>query len=130
MNMSATQSRTAPAERVSQAERSWEADQAVRHTASNATPPRFVTSGTPQDASSSTEFSSDSSAWQRTSLRENCWPHPWSAADSGERNSDPDVADADGGENAESGSSLSGLMLERFDDDERWRELARSGRAL
>jgi hypothetical protein len=128
--MSATQNRTA-AERLSRgADQRWETAEAAGQAASNATPPRFVTSGTPHDAANRARFEPDSGVWQRVPLRENCWPHAMSAADSGDRRSDPDLADADGGEDSDTGSSLSGLMLERFDDDERWRELARSGRAL
>lgn len=127
--MSATQSRTAPADRIScDAQQRWEAE-AARQAASNATPQRFVTSGTPHDTSNA-QFEADSGVWQRVPLRDNYWPHEMSAADSGDRKSDPDAPDADGGAGSDTGSSLSGLMLERFDDDERWRELARSGRAL
>jgi hypothetical protein len=124
--MSASHTRTAPAERVSPAaQQRREAADAARRTSIDATPQRFVTSSTPHAGS----IEPESCIWQHASL-ENWWPYTSSAADSGERRSEPDLPAADGGEGSEGGSVLSGLMLERFDDDERWRELARTGRAL
>jgi hypothetical protein len=58
------------------------------------------------------------------------WEKFWAAADSGEIESAMEPSAADGGEGSDRESVLAGLMLERFDDDERWRELARTGRAL
>jgi hypothetical protein len=63
-------------------------------------------------------------------LAESKWAQFWAAADSGEAQFDREGADADGGEQADTGSHLAGLMLERFDDDECWRKLARTGRSL
>lgn len=93
---------------------------AKQSNAGNATPARFVTSETPHHKD-----------WEETAsmtLSNDQWTHqPWTAADSGELDSsqapDEQVDSADLG-------FLAGLMLERFDDDERWRELARTGRAL
>jgi hypothetical protein len=62
------------------------------------------------------------------SLSEDGWARFWAAADSGEvdnlESPATDVSDSD------QGSVLAGLMLERFDDDEQYRELVRTGRAL
>jgi hypothetical protein len=128
-NMSATQSRTALIRISCGAQHTPEAAEASRQAASNASPQRFVTSGTPHSAPTAQESEVDTGVWQRATLRENYWP-VWSAADSGDPHSDPGAPDADGGEGSGDESVLSGLMLERFDDDERWRELARTGRAL
>jgi hypothetical protein len=92
-------------------------------TTNHATPERFATSGTPHAVTGD--------PWDdlvRTSLPSGRWAQFWTAADSGEQASESGETEADGGD---VGSSyLSGLMLERFDDDEQYRELARTGRAL
>lgn len=85
----------------------------------NATPALFVTSETPhrEDCEETASMTLTNDQWNRF----------WTAADSGElateQGPDDQVDSADTG-------FLTGLMLERFDDDERWRELSRTGRAL
>jgi hypothetical protein len=85
----------------------------------NATTALFVTSETPHREQCEETAS--------MTLTNDQWNRFWTAADSGEldRSQAPDehVDSADTG-------FLTGLMLERFDDDERWRQLSRTGRAL
>jgi hypothetical protein len=89
-------------------------------TTNHATPERFATSGTPHDDDWDDLF--------RASFPNGRWAQFWTAANGGEPSSETEASEADGGE---LGSSyLSGLMLDRFDDDEQYRELARTGRAL
>jgi hypothetical protein len=104
-------------------QRGFGAEELESGTTNHATPERFATSGTPHEVGGA--------AWDdlvRTSLPSGRWAQFWTAADGGESTSESEESEADGGE---VGSSyLSGLMLERFDDDEQYRELVRTGRAL
>lgn len=96
----------------------------------NATPERFVTSGLPQeDTLVRAHIDPDLAAWEQAiahAKQGGRWSEAWIAAESGE-SSDPE---AESGDDEISRSVLAGTMLEAFDDDERWRELARTGRAL
>jgi hypothetical protein len=93
-----------------------------------------VTSGTPHRAAvGGAAIDPDRDHFQGTAtmtLANEGWEKFWAAADSGELESTTGSDAADGGEGSDRESFLAGLMLERFDDDERWRELARTGRAL
>jgi len=132
--MSATQSRRARADRAPfKGEPAQIAAKVAKHeTAMDATPELFVTSQTPQRAAlGGAAVDPDRGDRQETltmSLSEDGWARFWAAADSGEVDDLDSPATEVGG--SDHGSVLAGLMLERFDDDEQYRELARTGRAL
>lgn len=119
--MSATERRRARGDLAGD-QRGFGSETVESQTTNDATPERFATSGTPHAAGGE--------AWNdmiTTSPASRRWPQFWTAADGGERATEP--AEADGGDGSTT-SELSGLMLAVFDDDEHWRELARTGRAL
>ena len=120
--MSSIQRRTARDVRAGDQKR-FDTETVDPETTNDATPERFATSGTPHAVGGE--------AWENmtaTSLQNTSWPQFWTAADGGE--SEAETPEADGGDATARVSQLSGLMLEVFDDDEHWRELARTGRAL
>ena len=120
--MSSIQRRTARDVRAGDQKR-FDTETVDPETTNDATPERFATSGTPHAVGGE--------AWENmtaTSLQNTSWPQFCTAADGGE--SEAETPEADGGDATARVSQLSGLMLEVFDDDEHWRELARTGRAL
>jgi hypothetical protein len=132
--MSASQTRRARADRTARISGAAQIDAEIakQETAIPATPELFATSGTPHAAEMGRTGRDTDREWEdkvRMMSAEAQWSEFWAAADSGEPLPDSSTADADGGDRY-SGSVLAGLMLERFDDDENWRKLARTGRAL
>lgn len=132
--MSATKTRSARADRTQLEGAPAElGDEAAKKSASNAaTPALFATSGTPPStAMDGSSVDPDRGGFEGTvtmTLSDEGWTKFWAAADSGKLDREAQSPAADRGE-SERDSLLNGL-LERFDDDERWRELARTGRAL